>query len=171
MAENFNIYKWRREMLTENTNADDLETIKKLPFAQAIKSYYGNSEPTKKEVEIFADLYFGNPASLNESDVVIKKIKDITWDDVAGLALPTGASGVRAKMDNRDIFDDKWRMKTLNNWKSDLAKHFPNAGEFEIEVDKSAGTSKIIDKEYIDAMNRKNASAQADYDTLGYKGD
>lgn len=68
MAENFNIYKWRREMLTENTNAGDLETIKKLPFAQAIKSYYGNSEPTKKEVEIFADLYFGNPASLNENE-------------------------------------------------------------------------------------------------------
>ena len=175
MAKDFNVYEWRRNMIQENVGADDLESIKKLPFNQAIKAYYGGSEPTKKEVEIFADLYFGNPASLNESDSVVKRIKDVTWEDVAGLSVPTAAAGVRKVMDDRDTFSDEWRQSTLDTWKRDLAKHFPNAMEMEITIDRSAepyfNKVKITDPEYLAKMSARNKAVQADYDKSEFKGD
>lgn len=176
MAKDFNVYEWRRNMIQENVGADDLESIKKLPFNQAIKAYYGGSEPTKKEVEIFTDLYFGNPASLNENNPIVKKLKDITWEDVAGLTVPTSMGG-RTTMDDRDIFDDEWRQNTLLNWKNKLKLNFPNADEFEVIIDRNNPTwfNKVIinNDEYKNAMVKKDKSQQADYEKYRgrYQGD
>ena len=126
MNKDFNVYKWRREHLTENENA----------------SY-------------------------------VKKIKDLTWDDVAGLSLPTGESGgVLNTMDNRDMVSPEKRESMLNNWKERITNSFPNALNMDIRIDKNNPTwferAMIIDPEYIKAMEEKNNAFQSDYNK--YKG-
>jgi len=61
-----------------------------------------------------------------KSTVITKKIKDLTWEDVDGLALPTKTSGVlRAMKATKDL--DSWR----NEFKG-------NELELEVTVDKDA---------------------------------
>jgi hypothetical protein len=64
MAKDFNVYKWRRNYLNENEDLN-LESLRKLPFDQALKAYYGKSDPTTMEKGIFFDLFYGAPG-LNE---------------------------------------------------------------------------------------------------------
>jgi hypothetical protein len=69
---------------------------------------------------------------------ITKKLKDVTWEDVAGLSVPSSDFIGKTSMDNRPIFDDKWRQDTLNNWKQKLLRRFPNAMEFNIVIDRNA---------------------------------
>lgn len=62
----------------------------------------------------------------NPSSVITKKIKDLTWEDVDGLALPTKTSGVLRAM--------KFP-KDLDSWKSEFKD---NELELEVTVDKDA---------------------------------
>jgi hypothetical protein len=177
----FNVYKWRRDMIQENVGADDLESIKKLPFNQAIKAYYGGSEPTKKEVEIFTDLYFGNPTSLNESDLIVKKIKDLTVQDVTGVYLPnTKNSATGEYIDSRPIFDDNWRQVRLDRWRNTLYQDSPGSEEWEVTIGKNSINRKVLDfgnnpeaQKYKEAEEKRTQAAQADYaaNKGSYRGD
>lgn len=62
----------------------------------------------------------------NPSSVITKKIKDLTWEDVDGLALPTKTSGVLRAMK---------ATKDLDSWKSEFKG---NELELEVTVDKDA---------------------------------
>ena len=61
-----------------------------------------------------------------ESTVIVKKIKDLTWEDVDGLALPTNSAGTLATMN---------ATKDLDNWKS---KFKGNETEMEVTIDRKA---------------------------------
>jgi hypothetical protein len=128
----FNIYKWRRDqLLTENSissdaGEDDLKKYRKQVLQQLLSWYKTQSEPDagmvkKLESEI---------GSLNEnedsSSVIVKKIKDLTWEDVDGLALPTKTSGVLRAMK---------ATKDLDSWKNEFKG---NELELEVTVDKGA---------------------------------
>jgi hypothetical protein len=61
-----------------------------------------------------------------KSTVITKKIKDLTWEDVDGLALPTSSAGVLAAMKaTKDL--DSWK----NKFKGDEA-------EMEVTIDRGA---------------------------------
>lgn len=102
------------------------------------------------------------------NSLITKKLKDITWNDVAGLSVPSVDFTVMTKMDDRPIFDDKWRENTLNNWKQGLAKRFPNAMEFDIVIDRSNPTwfeqVKINNPEYLEAAKETNKGVQVDFE-------
>jgi hypothetical protein len=106
-----------------------------------------------------------------------KKLKDIIWDDVAGLSVPSADSITMTKMDDRPIFDDNWRENTLNTWKQSLVKRFPNAMEFDIMIDKNNSKwfeqVKITNPEYLKAADEYNKNAQANYEKnrSRYQGD
>ena len=61
-----------------------------------------------------------------KSTVIVKKIKDLTWEDVDGLALPTKTSGVLRAMK---------ATKDLDSWKNEFKG---NELELEVTVDKDA---------------------------------
>jgi hypothetical protein len=61
-----------------------------------------------------------------KSTVITKKIKDLTWEDVDGLALPTKTSGVLRAMK---------ATKDLDSWKNEFKG---NELELEVTVDKGA---------------------------------
>lgn len=61
-----------------------------------------------------------------ESTVIVKKIKDLTWEDVDGLALPTNSAGVLAAME---------ATKDLDSWKS---KFKGDEAEMEVTIDRKA---------------------------------
>lgn len=100
--------------------------------------------------------------------MITKSLKDVTWDDVAGLAVPSADLTSMTNMDDRPIFDDEWRQDTLNNWKQSLVKRFPNAMEFDITIDKNEpkwfNKVKINNPEYIKAAEESNKSIQSYYD-------
>jgi hypothetical protein len=104
----------------------------------------------------------------NETPKITKKLKDITWEDVAGLSVPSADLTSMTTMDDRPIFDDKWREETLNNWKQSLTKRFPNAIEFDIMIDRNNSKwfdrVKILDPEYSDAQNKMSKAIQTDYE-------
>jgi hypothetical protein len=117
MSKDFNVYKWRRDNLTEN----------------------------------------------QLSGVITKSLKDVVWDDVKGLNVPTMSAGVMRTMDDRDMFSDEWRESTLNNWK----KEFPNQ-DIKVIIDRSNPTwfdkVKIDNEEYNNMIKRGKDAIQADYD-------
>lgn len=111
------------------------------------------------------------------SGMITKSLKDITWDDVSGLSVPSADLTSMTNMDDRDMFNDEWRQSTLNNWKQGLVKRFPNAMEFDIIINKNDpkwfNKVKINNPEYIKAAEERNKSMQADYEKNqgGYRGD
>lgn len=117
MKDNFSVYKWRRDKLTENQS----------------------------------------------TGVIVKLLKDVTWEDVKGLSVPTMSAGIMRNMDDRDTFSDEWRESTLNNWK----KEFPNQN-INVIIDRSNSSwfdrVKIDDEEYNAMIKRENDAIQADYD-------
>ncbi len=107
-----------------------------------------------------------------------KKIGDLTWEDVAGLSLPTGESGgVRNTMDDRDMFSPERKESMLNNWKARISRSFPNALNMDITIDRNNPTwferAVITDPEYIETMKKKEDAFQAEYDRYrgSYQGD
>jgi len=116
------------------------------------------------------DVYKWRRDQINEeiTSPITKKLKDITWEDVAGLSVPSANFTAMTKMDNRPIFNDEWRQDTLNNWKQNLAKRFPNAMEFDIVIDKNNPTwfkqVKINNPEYLNAAEKYSKGVQADYE-------
>ena len=111
------------------------------------------------------------------SGMIIKSLKDVTWNDVAGLAVPSADLTSMTNMDDREMFSDEWRQSTLNNWKQSLVKRFPNAMEFDIIINKNdpkwSNKVKINNPEYIKAAEERNKSMQAYYEKNrgGYQGD
>lgn len=114
-----------------------------------------------------------------------KKIKDLTWDDVAGLALPTGESGgVRNQMDDRDIFTQERKEGMLKSWKERIIRNLedkPEIGlkgmgldsgesalDLDITIDKNNPTwferAVITDPRFIKYMEEKDKSFQTMYD-------
>jgi hypothetical protein len=161
MAKDFNVYQWRRQHLNEEHSNVSLK--------KAMEEWFGGTTPTKEEMINFVEWFYNqdpsekNMMGLNESNVVVKKIKDITWDDVNGLALPTKSAGMLAVM------------KTTNNLDSWKKQWDNNEAEMDITIDRTAtpwfNQVKINDASYNEKMGAKNKAVQADYDTLGYKGD
>jgi len=105
-----------------------------------------------------------------------KKIKDLTWDDVADLTLPTGRSGgVRVAMKDYGVPGKKEFM--LQSWKDDWVDLFPNALDMDITIDRNNSTwfiqATITDPEYVSAMKKKEDEFQAMYnkDRGRYQGD
>jgi len=103
---------------------------------------------------------------LNEDEstgVIVKSLKDITWDDVKGLNVPTMSAGMMRTMDDRDTSSDEWKENTLNNWK----KEFPNQ-DIKVIIDRSNPTwfdkVKIDDEEYQARIKKGHDAIQADYD-------
>jgi hypothetical protein len=121
MSKEFNVYKWRRDQINEETTSP-----------------------------------------------ITKKLKDVTWEDVAGLSVPSSDFMGKTSMDNRPIFNDKWRQDTLNYWKQKLVKRFPNAMEFDIVIDRNNPTwfnqVKINNPEYLKAEEEYTKMVQAYYD-------
>jgi hypothetical protein len=107
----------------------------------------------------------------NPSSAITKKLKDITWEDVKGLYVPTSDPDTFQNMDARDLFSDKWREETLENWKEKLRTFFPNADEFKITIDRSNPTwfktVTINNDEYNALMARKSKAKQADIEKSG----
>jgi len=108
---------------------------------------------------------------LNEestSPPIKKKLKDITWSDVEGLSVPTGMFNFNIRMDDRPIFDDKWREETLNDWKQRLKKAFPNANtdEFDILINRNEpewfNRVKIENPEYEKFIKRQEQKSLGD---------
>jgi hypothetical protein len=64
--------------------------------------------------------------SEEKSTVIVKKIKDLTWEDVDGLALPTNSAGTLAAMK---------ATKDLDSWKS---KFKGDEAEMEVTIDRKA---------------------------------
>jgi hypothetical protein len=97
-----------------------------------------------------------------------KKLKDITWEDVAGLSVPSADFITMKTMDDRDIFSNEWREETLNDWKQSLVKRFPNAMEFDIVINKNEpkwfNRVKINNPEYIKAAEEYSKNVQVDYE-------
>jgi len=96
-----------------------------------------------------------------------KKIKDLTWEDVVDLTLPTGQSGgIRATM--KDYGTPEKRESMLQSWKDNLVKSFPNALDMDITIDRNNNTwfnrAVITDPEYIETMKKKEDEFQAMYD-------
>jgi hypothetical protein len=130
MSKKFDIYKWRRDQINEETTSP-----------------------------------------------ITKKLKDVTWEDVAGLSVPTSDFMGKKAMDDRPIFDDKWRQDTLNYWKQKLVKRFPNAMEFDIVIDRNNPTwfnqVKINNPEYLKARDEHDKMMLSFYerDRERYQGD
>jgi hypothetical protein len=167
MAKDFNIYQWRRQQLVENQVSEEKKSWKK-DFEEIMNA----NELTKGEIMDFISVYFkdekGKPnmVGLNENEEE-KTIQDIEWSDVAGLSLPTSDAGTYMYMDNRDMFSDEWRKRTLQGWKDSLVRHFPDAMSFKVVIDRSQPSYdqvKILNKDYMDAISRRSAAQQADYD-------
>jgi hypothetical protein len=116
------------------------------------------------------DVYKWRRDQINEETTspITKKLKDVTWDDVAGLAVPSSDFISMTSMDNRDMFSDEWRQDTLNNWKQKLLRRFPNAMEFNIVIDRNApmwfNKVKITNPEYLKAEEEYTKAVQADYE-------
>ena len=104
--------------------------------------------------------------------MITKSLKDVVWDDVKGLDVPTMTASSMLKMDDRNIFDDKWREDTLNNWK----KQFKDQN-ITVVIDRSKPMwfekVTIDNKEYQDNMNMAKDKLASDYDKNrdGYPGD
>ena len=104
--------------------------------------------------------------------MITKSLKDVVWDDVKGLDVPTMTASSMLKMDDRNIFDDKWREDTLNNWK----KQFKDQN-ITVVIDRSKPMwfekVTIDNKEYQDNMNMVKDKLASDYDKNrdGYPGD
>jgi hypothetical protein len=167
MAKDFNIYQWRRQQLVENQVSEEKKSWKK-----DFKEIMDANDLTKGEIMDFISVYFRDEkdkptmVSVNENEEE-KTIRDIKWDDVAGLSLPTNDYGTYMYMDNRDMFDDKWRERTLQSWKDSLVRQFPDALDFKVVIDKSQPSYdqvKILNKDYIDTINRKGDFQQAEFD-------
>jgi hypothetical protein len=167
MAKDFNIYQWRRQQLVENQVSEEKKSWKK-DFEEIMNA----NDLTKGEIMDFVSLYFkdekGKPnmVGLNENEEE-KTIQDLTWEDVSGLSLPTSDFGTYRYMDNRDMFNDEWREKTLQSWKDSLVRQFPDAMSFKVVIDRSQPSYdqvKILNKDYIDAVNRKGDAQQAEFD-------
>jgi hypothetical protein len=98
-----------------------------------------------------------------KSTVITKKIKDLTWDDVEGLALPTKSAGVLAAMKTTNNLDS-WK----KDWNSDEI-------EMNITIDRTAtpwfNQVKIVNDDYSEKMSAKDKAVQADYEKSKYKGD
>jgi hypothetical protein len=108
MSKDFNVYKWRRDNLTEDESAG----------------------------------------------AIVKSLKDVTQDDVDGLAVPTMSAGSMLRILTQRNFDE---------WKSS----FPNQN-VRVIIDRSNPTwfeqVKIDDKEYNDMIRKGKDAIQADYD-------
>jgi len=126
----FNVYKWRRDqLLTENSissdaGEDDLKKYRKQVLQQLLSWYKTQNEPDagmikKLESEI---------GSLNEnedsSSVITKKIKELTWEDVKGLALPTKVE---------TVYNNMVLPQNLDRWKKEFSEE---EQELEVIIDK-----------------------------------
>lgn len=183
----FNIYKWRRDqLLTESSIHPDPKNLytgkldadqnkqRKQMLQQLLDWEKSKTTPDPEALEYLE----GQLGNLNETEdssstTIVKSLKDITWEDVKGLYVPTHQPGTLLRMDDRDIFSDQWRERTLKGWKNDLNKHFPAADDFEVEIDRDSKKVTINDKEYNDRMDRYNAQIQATQDKTArkYQGD
>jgi len=108
MSKDFNVYKWRRDNLTEN----------------------------------------------EQPNIITKPLKNVTQDDVNGLAVPTMSAGSMLRILTQRNFDE---------WKNS----FPNQN-IKVIIDRSNPTwfeqVKIDDTEYQASMKKGKDAIQADYD-------
>jgi hypothetical protein len=117
MNKDFNVYKWRRNNLTEDES----------------------------------------------TDAIVKALKDVTKNDVDGLAVPTMSAGSMLRILTQRNFDE---------WKSS----FPNQN-IKVIIDRSNPTwfkqVEIDDEEYQAKMKRGSDAIQADYNSnrRRYQGD
>jgi hypothetical protein len=127
----FNVYEWRRnQLLIENQYYGDITGENSKGVLQALlKGLEKEKNPTPEEIKQIERLK-GEIAKLNEdedsSSVITKKIKDLTWEDVDGLALPTNSAGTLASMRVT---------KDLDSWKS---KFKDDEAEMEVTIDRKA---------------------------------
>ena len=105
----FNVYEWRRnQLLIENQYYGDITGENNKGVLQSLlNDLKKEKNPTPDEIKQIKRIE-GEIAKLNEnedsSSVIVKKIKDLTWEDVDGLALPTKTSGVlRAMKATKDL--------------------------------------------------------------------
>jgi hypothetical protein len=130
----FNVYEWRRnQLLTESsihpdpkdltTNPEaDIKQYREQLFQRLLKDLGDNP----KAIEIIKRQMGDINENEDSSSVIVKKIKDLTWEDVDGLALPTKTSGVLRAMK---------ATKDLDSWKNEFKG---NELELEVTVDKGA---------------------------------
>ena len=106
----------------------------------------------------------------NQSDFVEKNIQDVTWEDVAGLSVPTLMFGQKRNMDDRSMFDDQWRQETLNSWKNHISSKYPNAV---IVINRIKDDVRIKDDNYEKDIKSQGEDIQSDYNKhrKKYQGD
>ena len=127
----FNVYEWRRnQLLIENQYYGDITGENRKGVLQALLTDLKKEEnPTPEDIKQIERLE-GEIKKLNEnedsSSVIVKKIKDLTWEDVDGLALPTNSAGTLASMRVT---------KDLDSWKS---KFKGDEAEMEVTIDRDA---------------------------------
>jgi hypothetical protein len=127
----FNVYEWRRnQLITEGDNSDnggdDLKKYRKQVLQQLLSWYKTQNGPDPKMIKKFESEIGALNENEDSSSVIVKKIKDLTWEDVDGLALPTKTSGVLRAMK---------ATKDLDSWKNEFKG---NELELEVTVDKDA---------------------------------
>ena len=178
MAKDFNVYQWRREFLTEGVE----ETFSTKQYREDDKiNNFTNGEKIDRMSTSFQDEE-GNdiPIGLNE-DILKKKIKDLTVQDVIGTYLPpTENSTTSEYIDDRPIFDDNWRQVRLDRWRETLYQDSPGSEEWEVNIMKNKINRKVLDwgtekdaQKYKEAEEKRTQAAQADYEANRdrYQGD
>lgn len=173
MAKDFNVYKWRREHLNENQES----------FSDAFNKDNGVNNFTKPEKVDYTERYFDTMISQNEgkNEKVIKKIKDLTVQDVMGTFLPPTVNSMTSEyIDERPMFNDEWRQVRLDRWRDTLYQDSPGSEEWEVSIMTNQIGRKVLDwgdnsdaQKYVDAGERRDQAAQADYDANRgkYQGD
>jgi hypothetical protein len=168
MAKDFNVYQWRREHLNENV--DETFSTKRYREDDKINNFTPGEKidqmSTSFQDESGKDIQIG----LNE-DIVKKKIKDLTVQDVLGVYLPPTINSTTSEfIDTRDMFDDNWRQARLDRWRKTLYQDSPGSEEWEVNIMKNEINRKVLDwgteedaQKYKSAEEKSTRAAQADY--------
>lgn len=164
MAKDFNVYKWRREHLNENQES----------FSDAFNKDNGVNNFTKPEKVDYTERYFDTMISQNEgkNEEIIKKIKDLTVQDVMGTFLPPTVNSMTSEyIDERPMFNDEWRQVRLDRWRDILYQDSPGSEEWEVTIGKNNINRKALDfgsnpkaQKYKEAEATREKGAQADYE-------
>jgi len=169
MAKDFNVYQWRREHLNENKyNKNKVESL-----LNEINERINDLSSNEKLI-VLEQLLKHHRSRLNENEEgeTTKTIGELTWEDVSGLSLPTNDFGTYMYMDSKHALSNEqetqlWRDRILKSWKDSLVRQFPDALSFEVVIDKSQPSYdqvKILNKDYIDTINKKGNVQQAEFD-------
>ena len=149
----FNIYEWRRnQLLTENQYYGDITGENNKGVLQAfLKDLEKEKNPTPKEIKQIERLK-GEIAKLNENSpsVITKTIKELTWPDVEGLALPTKVETIYNKM---------VLPQNLDRWKKEFSE---TEQELEVTIDKNDRWDKQVKIEKITQTDPLGFQADTD---------